>query len=56
MSAKTAVRKAGASNCRASLLGLFEDGDYHDMRVALEPGELLIVASDGCTEAENLEG
>lgn len=37
-------------------LGLFEDGDYHDMRVALEPGELLIVASDGCTEAENLEG
>ncbi len=33
-------------------LGLFEDGDYHEMRVALEPGELLIVASDGCTEAE----
>jgi len=36
-------------------LGLFDDGDYQEMRVALEPGELLIVASDGCTEAENAE-
>jgi len=37
-------------------LGLFDDGDYHEMRAALEPGELLVVASDGCTEAENAEG
>ncbi|MFB3902058.1 MAG: PP2C family protein-serine/threonine phosphatase [Acidobacteriota bacterium] len=37
-------------------LGLFEEGDYHEMRVALEPGELLVVASDGCTESENAEG
>jgi serine phosphatase RsbU (regulator of sigma subunit) len=37
-------------------LGLFEDGDYEEMRVALEPGELLIIASDGCTEAENTQG
>ncbi|RPJ83876.1 MAG: response regulator, partial [Acidobacteria bacterium] len=37
-------------------LGLFEDGDYHEMRVAMEPGDLLVIASDGCTEAENTRG
>ncbi len=37
-------------------LGLFDDGDYQEMRVALEPGELLVLASDGCTEAEDTEG
>jgi len=37
-------------------LGLFEDGDYEEMREAIEPAELLVVASDGCTEAGNAQG
>jgi len=36
-------------------LGLFENGDYEEINVPLQPGELLVLASDGCTEAEDMK-
>ena len=35
------------------LLGMFEDVDYEEATVTLEPGQVLVVYSDGITESSN---
>jgi serine phosphatase RsbU (regulator of sigma subunit) len=37
-------------------LGLLPDVEYEQVCARLEPGDILVVASDGCTEAENGTG
>ncbi|HXK58371.1 MAG TPA: SpoIIE family protein phosphatase [Acidobacteriota bacterium] len=37
-------------------LGLFADGKYEQTHMAIQPGDLVVLASDGCTEAEDFRG
>lgn len=37
-------------------LGLFEDGTWGQRRVGLEPGDMLVLYTDGITEAQNSKG
>ncbi|MBP1932274.1 PP2C family protein-serine/threonine phosphatase [Ammoniphilus resinae] len=37
-------------------IGIFEDGGYGDQEVRLEPGDSLVLYTDGITEAENDQG
>jgi serine phosphatase RsbU (regulator of sigma subunit) len=37
-------------------LGMFEDAQYHPASVTIAPGDLLVLYSDGITEAENSAG
>lgn len=41
---------------RGSLLGMFPDRSYRSLVLELEPGDLLMVYTDGVTEAENSVG
>ena len=46
------IRKDGASflDVRGTLLGVFEDPDFEDLRLELAPGETLLLYTDGVTE------
>jgi len=37
-------------------LGMFRDTRYHEYYLSLEPGDLLVLYTDGVTEANNLAG
>ena len=37
-------------------LGMFDSADYESGRVSLGPGDVVVMYSDGVTEAENIEG
>jgi serine phosphatase RsbU (regulator of sigma subunit) len=37
-------------------LGMFEHADYETRRITIEPGDVLVLYSDGITEAENSNG
>jgi sigma-B regulation protein RsbU (phosphoserine phosphatase) len=41
---------------RGALLGVFPDRSYRSLALQLEPGDLLMVYTDGVTEAENSLG
>jgi serine phosphatase RsbU (regulator of sigma subunit) len=41
--------------CRGSLLGVFADVSLHDARIALAPGDTLILYTDGVTDARRNE-
>jgi sigma-B regulation protein RsbU (phosphoserine phosphatase) len=48
----------GATRLEASgtVLGLFHDAEFDDQRTTLVPGDLIVVFSDGITEAANEDG
>ena len=52
------IRKEGVEQLGASSLplGMLEISEYEEMALQLSPGEMLVVYSDGVTEAENSEG
>lgn len=37
-------------------LGMFEDTRYHEYHMSLEPGDVLVLYTDGVTESQNLSG
>lgn len=37
-------------------IGLWEKAEYHNLRLRLEPGERLVICSDGAAEAEDADG
>jgi serine phosphatase RsbU (regulator of sigma subunit) len=43
-------------NADAAVLGIFEDGSYDSRALHLRKGDLLVVYSDGLTDAENPQG
>ena len=53
LSPKGEVREIGASGLP---VGLFEDAEYESATLTLQPGERLISATDGFSEAENAQG
>jgi len=48
-------RVAGATGSSVAL-GMFEHATYDSRRIVIEPGDLLVLFSDGITEAENATG
>jgi phosphoserine phosphatase RsbU/P len=48
-------RVAGATGSSVAL-GMFEQATYDSRRIVIEPGDLLVLFSDGITEAENATG
>jgi serine phosphatase RsbU (regulator of sigma subunit) len=47
------LEKVGGATATGLALGMFEDAEYQPARVTIEPGDLLVLYSDGITEAEN---
>ena len=37
-------------------LGMFRDTRYHDYYLTTEPGDVIVLYTDGVTEAQNLKG
>ncbi|HYN10775.1 MAG TPA: PP2C family protein-serine/threonine phosphatase [Vicinamibacterales bacterium] len=50
------VERVMGSTGSGVALGMFEEATYDSRRVVIEPGDLLVLFSDGITEAENAAG
>ncbi len=49
---KNRIDRLGASSLP---LGMFEDSEYEEVSLHLDPGDVLLIYSDGVTEAENID-
>jgi serine phosphatase RsbU (regulator of sigma subunit) len=50
------VERVGGPTAGGLALGMFEEATYDTRRVVIEPGDVLVLFSDGITEAENAAG
>jgi serine phosphatase RsbU (regulator of sigma subunit) len=50
------LQEVGSAETSGLALGMFEEAQYQTARVTIEPGDLLVLYSDGITEAENAAG
>ena len=50
------LEEVGTAETSGLALGMFEEATYATSRVTIEPGDLLVLYSDGITEAENASG
>ncbi len=50
------IERVGTTAKSGLALGMFEEATYQTDRIVIEPGDLLVLYSDGITEAENASG
>ncbi len=50
------IERVGTAAKSGLALGMFEEATYQTDRIVIEPGDLLVLYSDGITEAENASG
>jgi serine phosphatase RsbU (regulator of sigma subunit) len=50
------LEEVGTAETSGLALGMFEEATYATSRVTIEPGDMLVLYSDGITEAENAAG
>jgi serine phosphatase RsbU (regulator of sigma subunit) len=53
---RRASRRSQLLTTRSSILGAFEELDLEDRRIAMAPGDLLVLYTDGVTEARDRRG